>query len=108
MAKAKAGKTTTQFPKVGNNIAVNVGRSQSAHPERGILVKKGNSKGGMLEGATAAHKANIQERLGAKGAPQAVLYEANAAEASLTQRNVVLMPSALGNRDFYLRRQYGQ
>jgi hypothetical protein len=104
----KAAKTTTTFPKVGNKIAVNVGKSQSARPQRGKLVKKGGSKGGMLEGATAAHKANVQERLGAKMAPQAILYQPNAAEAGLTQRNTVFMPSALGNRDFYLRRQYRQ
>jgi hypothetical protein len=49
-----------------------------------------------------------QERLGAQYAPQMPLYEQNAAEASLVQRNVRVVPSAVGNRDFWNKRQYGQ
>lgn len=109
MAKSKNQKQPTgSFSTMGTSVAVSIGASQSAKPQRGIVRPKNDSKGGMLEAATASHRAGIQERLGFKGAPQTTLYAQNAAEAGLTQRNVVTVPSAIGNRDFYLRRQYGQ
>ena len=104
----KEALTKTKFEKVGDNVARSIGGSQSAKPQRGTLVKKGNSKGGMLEGATAVHRANIQETLGASWHPTATLYAANAPEAGLVQRNVRTVQSAIGNRDFYLKRAYGQ
>lgn len=80
-----------------------------AKPIKGKSVKKtGEAKGGFLEAATASHKANIQERMGASLHPTATLYAANAAAANDVQRNTVTVPSAIGNRDFYLRRQYRQ
>lgn len=97
--------TITTFPTMGTEAAK---LARVGAPERGKLVPSGNSKGGMLEGATAAHKANILEIQGAKLAPQVNHVYPNAPEAAETQRNTVLVPSALGNRDFYLRRQYGQ
>jgi hypothetical protein len=103
----KEAATKTTFAKVGDSVA-KVATATSRGVQRGKLVKKGNSKGGMLEGATASHKANIQERMGATFTPKATLYAANAPEAAQTQRNTRIVPSALGNRDFYLRRQYGQ
>jgi len=108
MAKNTQSEPKGKFATQGTSVAKSVAKSQSAAPQKGILRPRGGSKGGMLEGATASHKANVQERLGAKLAPQATLYAPNAAEASATQRNVVTVPSAIGNRDFYLRRQYGQ
>lgn len=100
--------TRTTFEKVGDNVAANIGFS-AAGPRRGKLVKKGNAGiGGMLEGATATHKANIQERLGAQWAPQVTLYAPNAPEAAQTQRNTRIVQSAVGNRDFYMRRAFGQ
>lgn len=103
----KQATTKTTFTKVGDSVA-KVATATSRGVQRGKLVKKGNSKGGMLEGATQAHKANILERNGASFAPKAVLYAANAPEAAQTLRNTRIVPSAVGNRDFYLRRQYGQ
>jgi hypothetical protein len=80
-----------------------------AKPIKGRSVpKKNQSKGGFLESATASHRPNIMERNGASLRPTAILYQANAAEAGAIQRNVVTVPSAVGNRDFYLRRQYRQ
>jgi hypothetical protein len=103
---ARTDKTTTTFPTMGTEAAK---LAHVAQPQKGKSIPKtGNSKGGMIEGATATHKANIAERLGAKLAPQVPLYAPNAPEAAETQRNTVIVPSALGNRDFYLRRQYGQ
>ena len=48
------------------------------------------------------------ERMGAKYAPQVPMSGPVGPEAAQTQRNVRLVNSAVGNRDFYLRRQYGQ
>lgn len=110
MAKpSKAAKTTTTFPKVGNNIAATVGSSQSVKPQRGTLVRKtGNAKGGMLEPATARNRAQVQERLGFKGAPQTKTSYMTAQEAALTQRNTLIVRSAVGNRDFYDARARSQ
>jgi hypothetical protein len=80
-----------------------------AKPIKGRSVpKKNQSKGGFIEAATTTHRPNIMERNGASLRPTAVLYQTNAAEAGLVQRNTVTVPSAIGNRDFYLRRQYRQ
>jgi hypothetical protein len=80
-----------------------------AKPIKGRSVKKsGNAKGGFLESATAKHRAGIMERNGASLRPTAMLYASNAASAGSTQRNVVTVPSAIGNRDFWTKRQYGQ
>lgn len=91
-------------PTMGNTPAK---LASVAKPQRGkSVVKKGEAKGGFLEAATATHRANIQERLGAKLHPTAKLYAANAAAANDVQRNVRTVPSAVGNRDFQARRQY--
>lgn len=79
--------------------------NRSAQSGGTIARKKGNSSGGFLEAATAKHKANVQETLGFQGAPQCTLYKANAASANETQRNTYLVPSAVGNRDFYAARK---
>ena len=111
MAKKNSGIVSTdnpsQRPTMGNSASTLTNPSK---PLKGMAVKKtGQEKGGFLEAATAAHRVNIQERLGAKLHPSTVLYKANAAEAGQVQRNVRLMPSAMGNRDFNgERRQFGQ
>lgn len=92
-----------KFPTMGTEAA----SAGSAPVLSGVLRPKGNTQAGA-EGASANHRAATQERLGFKGAPQTTLYAQNAAEASATQRNVRLVPSAIGNRDFYNKRQYGQ
>lgn len=102
-----ADKTTTNFPKMGtsNARANNVSGAPSKNTKP---VKKKNSKGGSAEPATASHRQGTLERLGFKGAPQTTMSYPTAPEASQTFRNVRIVPSAVGNRDFYLRRQYGQ
>lgn len=106
MPKGDKNTGTGNRPTMGTSVASTVNARQ---PEKGRATKKsGNAKGGMLEAATAAHRAGIQEREGASYAPRAILYAANAPEAAQTQRNVVTVPSAAGNRDFYLNRRYGQ
>ncbi len=68
---------------------------------------RGGATGGP-EQATANHRTGHQERLGAKYAPQMPMYAPNAPEASMTMRNVRPVPSAVGNRDFWSKRSYGQ
>ena len=106
MAKGDKNVSTGNRPTMGTSVGQTVNARQ---PIKGRSVPRtGNRKGGMLEAATQAHRAGIQEKDGAQLRPTAKLYEANAAEAGLLQRNTVLVPSALGNRDFYTRRQFGQ
>lgn len=102
-----ADKTTTKFPTMGTEAATVT--NVSGTTVSGTLVpKSGNAKGGAGEPATANARSGSIERNGFKGAPQVNHVYANAPEASQTFRNVRLVPSAVGNRDFYARRQYGQ
>lgn len=103
-----ADKTTTKFPKMGNDASVvnNVSGAPSSntHP----IVKSGNAKGGSQEQATASIRSHVLERNGFKGAPQMNHVYAQAPEVANTGRNVRIVQSAVGNRDFYNKRQYGQ
>lgn len=101
-----ADKTTTNFPKVGtiNANATNVSGAPSRNTKP---VPRKNTQAGT-DGATANHRQGVLERNGFKGAPQINHSYANAPEASQTFRNVRLFRSAVGNRDFYSKRQYGQ
>jgi hypothetical protein len=102
-----ADKTTTNFPKMGTSNARAV--NQSAAPSKNTKrVKKKSTVSAKPEAATAAHRQGSLERLGFKGAPQTTMGYPTAPEAAQTQRNVHIVPSAVGNRDFYLKRQYGQ
>lgn len=105
---AKNSDPQGSFPTVGTSVATSV-VNQSGAPSKNTksVPKKTQGRGASPTGAKA-NRQGVQERLGAKLAPQATLYAQNAAEASATQRNVVTVQSAIGNRDFYLRRQYGQ
>lgn len=98
-----ADNTTTSFPKMGDDGIPNmvVNRSGAKSAKTTPVLKKGQSKGGAGEPATASHRANIQERLGAKLAPQAALYKQNAPEASATQRNLRIMPSRVRSSDSF-------
>lgn len=104
MAKRLAP-TVTSPAKMGEEMAHP--RSNAAQSPNVKYQKKGGPTGGA-EPATANHRSGHQERLGAKWAPQVLMSSPQAPEASLTQRNVRTVPSAIGNRDFYLKRQYGQ
>lgn len=102
-----ADKTTTTFPKMGTSMSRAVNRSGQPSKNTKTVPKK-NSKGGKAEPATASHRTGQLERLGFKGAPQATMSYPTAPEAGQTYRNVKLVPSSVGNRDFYDRRKYGQ
>jgi hypothetical protein len=103
-----ADKTTTTFPKMGTANAKAVNQSAAPSKNTKPVRKRSTVAAGPAEPATAAHRQGIQERLGAQGAPQVTMSYPQAPEASQTQRNVRILPSAIGNRDFYLKRQYGQ
>lgn len=106
MAKRLAP-TVTSPAKMGEEMA-RAKSTAAQSPNVKSVQKRGHSKGGAPEAATANVRSGHQERLGAKWAPQMPLYEQNAAEASQTQRNVRPVQSAVGNRDFWYKRQYGQ
>jgi len=86
----------------GNADAVNVSGAPSKNTKP--VAKKGGA-GGMIAAATASHRPGILERNGASLRISTTLYKANAAEAGDTQRHVRIVPSALGNRDFWAARQ---
>ena len=103
---AKSQKINTgSFPTMGS-VAAPVNASAAPSRNTASVPKKATATG-MLESATASHRPGILERQGASLRISTTLYKANAAEASSTQRNVRLVPSALGNRDFWDRRNYG-
>lgn len=107
MARKPLAPTTTNPAKMGEEMARPV--VTAAQSPNVQTVAKGGSKSGAPVGTKSQPgRTNIQERLGAQFAPQMPLYAPNAAEASLTQRNVRPIQSAVGNRDFWLKRQYGQ
>ena len=87
-----------------NANAVNASGTPSKHTKP--VAKKGG-QGGMIDAATASHRPQIMERNGASLRISAPLYQANAAEAGLTERRVRIVPSAVGNRDFWANRQVG-
>lgn|SRR5438128_731049 len=103
---ASKGKTKTNFQKMGTDAAyaTNQSGAPSAHT---ILAPRHNTQAGT-DGPTKSNRQGTLERNGFKGAPQVNHVYPQAPEASLEFRNVRLVPSAIGNRDFYLRRQYGQ
>ena len=86
-----------------NANATNASGAPSKHTKP--VAKKGGT-GGMIDAATASHRPGILERNGASLRISAPLYAPNAAESGLTQRNVRIVPSALGNRDFWAGRQH--
>jgi hypothetical protein len=103
-----ADKTITNFPTMGTSAAYAENLSGAPSGNTTFVPKKG-SAGGAGDPATATVRPHVLERNGFKGAPQMTMSYPQAPEASQTGRNVRLVPSALGNRDFYLRRQqFGQ
>ena len=105
-SKKMADKTYTTFPKMGTEAAN--ARAAADYSPNLKFRPRGGASGGALEAATAGHRAGRQERLGATFAPQVLMSSPQAPEAGQNTRNTRLVPSAVGNRDFYLKRQYGQ
>ncbi|GAA2321927.1 hypothetical protein GCM10010149_88780 [Nonomuraea roseoviolacea subsp. roseoviolacea] len=99
-----ADRTTTQFPKMGDDARnwenISVKASTDLRTPR-----KGYS---MVEGAFANHRAQRFERGGHKGAIQARVSYPNSPEAGATQHNTRTVPSSKGNTDFWAKRNLGQ
>lgn len=102
-------KTTTNFPKMGtvNGVAVNVSAAPSGNTKP--VKKYGEGVGGMIQNALyEGVRRNMQERGGAKLTPQTRMVAETNPEAGANLRNTKLVPSAIGNRDFYDKRKFGQ
>lgn len=101
-----ADQTTTHFETMGTSAAYAQVVSDPS-PNLKFRPKYGPSADETVIG-TKGNRQGVQERLGAQYAPQVTIVQPNEPEASQTQRNVRLVPSSVGNRDFWLKRQYGQ
>ena len=100
---------TGDFPTVGDSVLSYVARGGCGKPNKGKLVAKGTEGRGKSPTGTMASRSStkIHEAQGPRCTVKATLYKSNAAEASQTQRNVRIMPSAAGVGDFWKKRQYG-
>ncbi|MFI6512932.1 hypothetical protein ACIBCT_35485 [Streptosporangium sp. NPDC050855] len=101
-------KTTTKFPTMGTSAATvnNVSGASSPYTTE---VRRHGGVGGMIEAAlTEGVRRQTHERHGASYAPRAQMVVGNDPAAEANLRNTRLVRSAIGNRDFYARRQYGQ
>lgn len=98
---------TGDFPTVGDSVLSYVGCAGAAKAQRGKKVPSGIMGRGKSPTGTMGYKSNhkIQEANGPKCQIVARLYEANAACASETRRNVRLLPSAAGTGDFFKARK---
>jgi hypothetical protein len=102
---------TGDSPTVGDSVLAYVSRSGSAKAQRGKMMDTRPMGRGSSPTGTTSHRSShkIQEANGPKCCIQTTLYKANAAEASMQQRNVRLMPSATGTGDFWKERsQFGK
>lgn len=102
-----SSKTTTSFPTVGDSVLSYVG-SGGAAKRSGYTIEmpvKTMGRGSSPTGTTGNKSGKmIHEANGPKCTITGTLYSANAAEASATQRNVKIMPSATGSGDFWRAR----
>ncbi len=106
MAKRLAP-TVTSPAKMGEEMA-HAQSTASQSPNLKSQAKHGGV-GGAAEAATKSNRTGHQERLGAKWAPQMVMGNPDVnPSAAATGRNVRVVPSAVGNRDFWNKRQFGQ
>jgi hypothetical protein len=88
-----------------NSVGTESAHPEVASPDHGIVAKKGHSKSGAPDNAgTATHRAGVLERNGFKGAPQMQLYVPNSDAAAQVGRSIVVVPSTMGNRDFWTAR----
>jgi hypothetical protein len=97
----------SSFAAVGDNVLSYVG-SGAAHPDPRYTTPepKGTMGRGKSPTGTKANRSNkmIGEISGPKCCVTATLYKPNASSASATERNVRIMPSAMGRQDFWKSR----
>jgi hypothetical protein len=102
---------TTSFEKMGDQgipkSVVNMSGDRSAYTK--LVGRKTEGRGASPTGTKANRgRTMINEAHGPTFRPVATLYKANAAEASATQRNTRIMKPAMGDRDFWGKRAWGQ
>lgn len=111
MPRKSSGDPSSQssFKTVGVSNATQFSSPSGAPSKQTKLRRKGAAGGtGFKAAATAAHRTRIQERMGARLHPTAVLYEQNAAAASEVQRNTRIVPSVAGqSANFWAKRAGG-
>lgn len=101
--------TSTDFPKMGESMEHVLNLSGERSPYTKSTPRKTMGRGSSPTGTAAIRgRTMIKEANGPCFHIKATLYSQNAAEASAVTRNVRIMPSAVGNRDFWSKRQYGQ
>lgn len=101
---------TSSFPTMGESLFSSVVNLSGKRTSYTKSEARGRSGGADVPGAgTKANRGAslIHEANGPVNKPVAMLYAANAAEAHSTQRNVRLVPSSVGNRDFWAKRESG-
>jgi hypothetical protein len=112
-----ADKSTTSFPKMGDNIAKNIMNPSGARsPYTTTTPKKTMGRGSSPTGRTGGTKKNvmIHEANGPACRVQHTLYKANAADAGKQLTNVKMIPSKMhrpdgtGGGNFWAKRQFGQ
>lgn len=98
--------TKTSFSTVGDSVLSYVGNGTCKQPLRGSLEAKQTMGRGRSPIGSSAIRGNTQihEAMGPKCCVVATLYKPNAAESSATERNVRIMPSAVGVGDFWKAR----
>jgi hypothetical protein len=105
VTRAYGDTTTTNFPKMGEEpmttSLVNVSGDRSPYT---TMRPKGNASGGPLAGGTAARGVGPDatgEHSGPCFTPMTTISYPNAPEASQTGRGLRVMPSRVGNQDFW-------
>lgn len=110
--------TTTNPEKMGEAMA-HPRTTAAQSPNVKYVKKQGSKGGGVPQEMGSPGRAPMQnpnnrvpqsaERLGAKWAPQMLMGSPEVLpSARANQSNTRIVNSAVGNRDFYLKRQYGQ
>jgi hypothetical protein len=90
------------FPTMGESIASSVVNMSRGSRYTTTMVKNGSGKRSQPSGRKANRSASlIHEANGPACTIKATLYAPNAAESSATERNVKIMKSSVGNRDFW-------
>jgi len=103
---------TTSFPKMGDegipHSFVNMSGERSAYTK--LVGRKTMGRGKSPTGVKKNRgRTMINEAHGPVFTPVASrVFTYNASEARQTQRNTKLMPSAMGDRDFWSKNEYGQ
>lgn len=103
---------TTSFPKMGDEGIPNSFVNMSGDRSGAYTTLVGRKTMGRGKSPTGVKKNRgrtmINEAHGPTFRPVATLYKANAASANDTQRNTKLMKPAMGDRDFWSKKSYGQ